>query len=366
MRNRVKGSVMIKWKFYIMIMLGMVLLDIYPAKAGGLKLIDENGRFQVVFPDGRKAFIIGEYPGGSNNTAVLSPDSKYVFYTDATGIGFESSGKDMFYCKPDGTERTFLHKINGGASKVQWIRKKLHNYLLFLEVLAEAGEASIDLFDFDNRKMLLKIEGWVLEPTKRADCFVIGKEEGKPREWSTIWLDSLLSMSNPDKYNVQIYEGYGFHNELYLSTRKEPFLNPDYYWMDVPRYNNSEYGGIGMSSPSRYKNRTVFCSNMDSRSWIGVLNNKTNLFQFSDSMTTGEYKYNFAWSYKDDLLGFVKRYPDNSQEIVVLEFLGDSSYTIRDQVKFTKEKDVELIGWSILKGGFEYMNGEKELLKIQK
>lgn len=335
-------------------------------KSQELKIVQEDFTFYVQFPDSSKVKIVKDQGCGSREIAVLSPDDKYVFYTLCTGIGVESSGKDMFFCKPDGSERTFLHKIEGNADKVHWIRRNGQYYLLFLEELGESGYVYIDFFDFDQRKMLLKIEGEVLEPSKRSDCFLIGKESWKPKDWTEICFDSLLAMSNPDKYNVQVYEGWGYHNELYLSTRKEPFLNPDYYWMDVPRYNDSEYGGIGISYPSHQKSRTVYCSNVDSKSWIGVLNNKTNLFQFSDSMTTGEYKYNFAWSYKDDLLGFVKKNPDNYQEIVILEFLGDSSYTIRDQVKFKEERDVELIGWSILKGGFEYMIGEKELLKIQK
>jgi hypothetical protein len=83
-------------------------------------------------------------------------------------------------------------------------------------------------------------------------------------------------------------------------------------------------------------------------------------------MTAGEYKYNFAWSYDDNLLAFIKKHPDNRHDIVILEFLGDSSYTVKDEIKLNVEKDVEFIGWSILKGGFEYMIGEKELLKIQK
>jgi hypothetical protein len=226
-------------------------------KSQHLKIVQDDFTFYVQFPDGSKVKIIKDQGCGSREIAVLSSDDKYVFYTQCTGIGVESSGKDMFFCKPDGSERTFLHKIEGDAEKVHWIKNKGHNYLLFLEVLGESGYAYIDFFDFDQRKMLLKIEGWVLEPTKQGDCFVIERDPSRSNERSTICFDSLLSMSNPNKYNVQVYEGWGYHNELYLSTRREPFLNPDYYWMKVRRYNDSEYGGIGISYPSHNKFRKL-------------------------------------------------------------------------------------------------------------
>ena len=328
-----------------------------------LEIIRENRSFYVLHPDGGKVEIVKEHTGGALNVAVLSPDSKFVFYTDGTGIGFESSGKDLFYCKPDGTERTFLHKIGGNANNVSWINRNGHYYILFLEVWGGAGRAFVDLLDFTNRKMILKIEGWVLKTTEDSECFVMS-DGTEPHKGSKMCLDSLLSLGDPDKYNVEIFQGYGYPNELYLSTRREPFLNPDFFWDDIPQYAETYYGGLGQCFPSRHGWRTAFCVNMDSKSWVGVLNNKTKMFQFSDSITVGEYKYNFAWSYCERYLAFVKSLPGKHQEIVVLEFLGNTGYTVKQKLKLEEEREVELVGWSIRKGGFEYMLGEKEFLEI--
>jgi hypothetical protein len=336
-------------------------------KSQNLKIIRENRRFYVLYPNGKKVEIVKEHEGGADNVVVLSPDAKYVFYTDATGIGFESSGKDLFYCKPDGTGRTFLHKLGGDVEHVNWIKKNGHTYLLFLEVLGGAGVATIDLFDFDQRKMLLKMKGWGLERIEESDCFILKDELGNLKKGTNICLDSLLSISDPDKYNIEVYAGYGEPNLLFLSTRREAFLNPESSWPDAPNESlvRAFYGELGQCCPSPFGTKNAFCINMDTKSWIGVLNNKRNKFQFLDSINVGEYKYNFVWSNNDRFLGFVESYPDSYQEIVILEFLGDSSYAIKEDIKLKEEREIELIGWSILKNGFYYIIGKKEFLKVQ-
>jgi len=348
----------------ILTAVAFLLLAISTAIPQDLKIVKEKRTFYVLFPDSSKVKIVKDQGCGARDVAVLSPDSKYVFYTDCTGIGFESSGKDLFYCKPDGTERTFLHKTYGSVSNIAWVNRDRHLYLLFYELYAGEVEGFVDVYDFENRRMILRIEARGLQRIGDTECFEIEKELKRPPVHSTICLDSLLALSNPDEYELRVYHGYGFPNVLYLSIRREPFLNPDVYWDQIPEYAEIYYGGLGQCFPSRWKRRTVHCVNMDSKSWVGVLNNKTNVFQFSDSMTVGEYKYNFAWSDCDRFLAFVKNLPDNYQEIVVLEFLGDTSYVVKEEVKLKEEREVELVGWSIRKGGFEYMLGKKEFLKI--
>lgn len=350
-----------------MIAIIFILFAISTVKSQDLKIVKENRRYYVLSPDGKKVEIVKEHEGGADNVAIFSPDSKYVFYTTVNWLGFESSGKDLFYCRPNGTARTFLHKIYGYANNVSWISRDGHNYIIFLEAHAGAGEGFVDILDFDNRKMILRIKARGLERIENSECFMVKEHPGELHAGSKICLDSLLALSDPEKYNVGIYQGYVFPNFLYLSTRREAFLNPDYIWQGVPDEDAEKYhGGLGQCLPSPQKKRSVYCVNLDSKSWIGVLNSRTNLFQYSDSMTEGEYKYNLVWSDNDNYLGFVKKYPNNCQELVILEFLGDSSYTIREELKLKEKKDIEFIGWSAIKSGFEYMIGEKKLLKIQR
>jgi hypothetical protein len=336
-------------------------------KSQDLEIVKEKRTFYVQFPDGSRVKIVKDRGCGARDVAILSPDSKYVFYTDCTGIGFESSGKDLFCCKPDGTERTFLHKVYGSADDVNWIKRNGNNYILFLEVHAGAGVATLDLFDFDNRKMLLKIEGWwKLERVEDGECFTIMGDAGEPRTGSIICLDSLLSLSDPDGYRIEVYEGWGYRNLLFLSTRREAFLNPASFWPDTPDEEMAKisYGGLGQCFPSPDKRRNAYCINLDTESWMGILNNETNRFQFSDSINGGEYKCNFAWSDDGRILAFVKSFPEDYQEIVVLEFLGDTSYVVKEDIRLEEEKEIELVGWSTRKGGFYYMVGKKEFLKI--
>jgi hypothetical protein len=329
-----------------------------------LKIVAENRKYYVLFPDGKKVEIVKEHEGGAPNVAILSPDSKYVFYTYGNWIGFESSGKDLYCCGPDGNERMFLCKLGGTVQDVNWIQKDGRNYVLFREIAAGLGWENADLFDFDNRKMILKIKKWELERIEDSECFTIIDYTGKLETGSKICLDSLLTLSDPDRYNVEVYTGYGYPNLLFLSTRREAFLNPESSWPDVPEEEIAKKycGGLGQCFPSPHRRRSVYCINLDSDSWVGVLNNKTNKFQFSDSINVG--KYNFVWSDDGRFLGLVKSFPEDYQEIVVLEFVGDTSYIVKEDIKLKEEKEIELVSWSTRKGGFYYMVGNKEFLKI--
>jgi hypothetical protein len=343
-----------------------VYASILSAKSSNLKIIRENRRYYVLFPDSNKVEIVKDHEGGADNITILSPDSKYVFYTDGNDISFESSGKDLYSCKSDGSDRVFLRRIGESVRNAYWINKEGHNYIVFSEVGAGSGYQSTDILDLDNRKILEKFEDWELKRISDSECFTIRDYSRKVLEGTKICLDSLLSLSDPKKYNIEFYGSYSRPDLFYLSTRREPFLDPAMRWYDgnQDEYVIKEYGGIGRFSSSSDHKRTAYWINMKSKSWLGVYNKNTNEFQLQDSSISYKYGDNFIWSYNGDYLGFVKRYPPNIQEIVIFEFFGDTSYTIRKSIKLTEEKEIELIGWSTRKNGFYYMIGEKEFLKL--
>jgi hypothetical protein len=346
----------------------LLIVNLATSRASSLEpeIVRQDRKYFVLFPGGMKVEIVKEHEGGALNAAVLSPDQKWVFYTDMADIGFESSGKELFYCKSDGTERTFLRKVGGAVVNVNWIQEDGHNYILFREVFAGLGWGTLDLFDFDNRKVILRIKDWGLERIEDTDCFTIIEYKGKPEAGSKICLDSLLALSTPDKYNVEIYGSYYRPDLFYLSCRREPFLDPSLMWYDGndDEWIRKSYGGIGHHSTSHDNRRTAYWINRESNSWIGVLNKNTNSFQYTDSLSTGTFGDNFVWSDYGSFLGFVRRYPAGYQEIVVLEFLDDSSCAVRQNTRLMEEELIELTGWSTRKGGFHYMVGKKEFLKV--
>jgi len=337
------------------------------AQPQDIKIVVENWKFYVLFPDGKKVEIVEQHAGGADNAAILSPDNKYVFYTDWADIGFESSGKELFYCKPDGTERTFLRKLGGSVSNTQWTKKDDHNYIMFYEGFAEIGGGIVDLFDFDNRKLIARIKGYGFKRIEDSECFTPIDEIGRLKEGSRVCLDTLIASSEPNKYNVEIYRSNYRPDLFYLSCRREPFFGKELIWYDGKDDEMIEkwYGGIGHYSPSNDNKRTAYWINKKSNSWVGVLNKNTNSFQFMDSLATGKFGDNFVWSNYGNFLGFVRRYPGSHQEIVVLEFLGDSSYVVKESMRLDEEQEIELIGWSTRKNGFYYMIGKKEFLKLQ-
>lgn len=336
------------------------------AQSQDIKIVIENWKFYVLFPDGKKVEIVKQHEGGADNVAILSPDQKYVFYTDMADIGFESSGKELFYCKSDGTERTFLRKLGGSVMNPHWLKKDGHSYILFYESFAGSGGGTIDLFDLDNHKLMVRINGYGFKKIEGSECFTLIDEIGKVKEGPRICLDSLIASSEPQKYNIEIYGSYYRPDLFYLSCRREPFFEPSLIWYDGKDDEMIEkwYGGIGHYSPSHDNKRTAYWINKKSNSWVGVLNKNTNSFQFMDSLTTGTFGDNSVWSNYGNFLGFVRRYPGSHQEIVVLEFLGDSSYVVKENMRLDEEQEIELIGWSTRKGGFYYMVGKKEFLKV--
>jgi len=96
------------WFFKIAFIL-LLINSVAESKAP--ELISENGFYYVIQPNGGKTAIVAEHEPQAPNIAQVSPDGQYVFYTTANGLGFESEGRDLYYCKIDGTGRTFIHKF---------------------------------------------------------------------------------------------------------------------------------------------------------------------------------------------------------------------------------------------------------------
>ncbi|KPK75183.1 MAG: hypothetical protein AMJ89_04665 [candidate division Zixibacteria bacterium SM23_73] len=179
------------------------------------KIILENGFYYVLQPNGEKVRIVKELVPGSLNKAKLSPGGQYVLYTAGNGLGFEGEGRDLFYCKPDGTARTFLYKFEMGLDDWIWLTKDKRNFLIVINKGSMSGPG-IWVLDFDKKKLLLRFYGDAVERIEGTECYkMVGIR--KERE---ICADELLRISEQETPEPQVFINW-MGDAVYFSTQRD-------------------------------------------------------------------------------------------------------------------------------------------------
>jgi hypothetical protein len=182
------------------------------------EIILEDGFYYVVQPNGEKVRIVKELVPGSLNKAKLSPGQQYVLYTAGNGLGFEGEGRDLFYCKTDGTTRTFLYKFEMGLDAWIWLTKDKRNFLIVINKGSMSGPG-IWVLDFDNKKLLLRFYGDAVEKIEGTECYkMVGIR--KERE---ICADELLRISEQETQEPQVLITW-MRDQVCLSTERDPVL----------------------------------------------------------------------------------------------------------------------------------------------
>ncbi len=116
---------------YLLLSLIFISGIAYPGESK-VKIIQENGYYCTQLETGEKFQIVRQWEPQSPNTVVLSPDLKYVAYTTSNHLGFESEGRDVYYCKIDGSERTFLHKFGFAVDTLLWDSYAERNFIFVI------------------------------------------------------------------------------------------------------------------------------------------------------------------------------------------------------------------------------------------
>lgn len=213
------------------------------AESNKPEIILENGFYYVVQPNGEKIAIVKEWEPQSPNKAKLSPDRQYVIYTTSNGLGFESEGRDLFYCKIDGTKRTFLQKSNLCIDNWVWLSKSNRDFLV---VVALEGVAWA--LDFNKKKLLLSFHADSVEKIEGTECcktFGLRSGTGKERE---ICADSLVRIRDEETPNPGVFINW-MGDLVYLSTEKDPIFGSD----EVLKCLEPVYDLLSMQERSSYK-----------------------------------------------------------------------------------------------------------------
>lgn len=212
------------------------------AEPNAPEIILENGFYYVVQPNGEKVAIVGEQEPFALNKAKLSPDGRYVVYTTSNGLGFECEGRDLFYCKTDGTERTFLHKFETHIDDWIWITKGKRKFLIVIGKECMTG-SGIWVLDFNKKQLLLSFPGDSVEKIGNNECYKI--VEG--RKGSEICVDQFIHIKAQDIPEPQVFVNW-MGDQVYLSTEKGPVFGSD----DVLKCFEPVYDLLSMQERSSY------------------------------------------------------------------------------------------------------------------
>jgi hypothetical protein len=115
----------------------------------GKEIVLEDYWYYVTHPDGKKVSIVSARTGGEPHVEVIfSPDSNYVAYTGSNGTGFEGEGRDLFYCKTDGSEKTLILSSNTSIRYLYWVKAAHKNYILFDQWGSQEELGHVRVYDF--------------------------------------------------------------------------------------------------------------------------------------------------------------------------------------------------------------------------
>ena len=182
------------------------------------EIILEDGYFYAVQPDGKKVVIVKEHEPWAMNKAKPSPDGKGILYTTSNGLGFECEGRDLFCCKTDGTERTFLHKFPAYVEEWFWLTESDRSFLILLNRGSMSGPA-VWVLDFDNRKLLMSFPGDSVERIADSQCYKIlgiGKEK-------SVCPDDLIRMAEGESPPSEVHLDWA-STGFFLLNERDPIL----------------------------------------------------------------------------------------------------------------------------------------------
>jgi hypothetical protein len=316
----------------------LFLLLTYGAGYSGqdkVRIILENGYYYTQLETGEKYKIVGAWEPQSKNTIVLSPDQEYVAYTTSNYLGFESEGRDVYYCKIDGDERTFLHKFGYSVDTLQWVSIEGRDFIFVISLGCEIADGGIRVIDLESRSIILTLFGDSLSRIQDGDCYLLSCKYGAvPKGKERICSGELLAIQGTDSSSVGFSTSWG-EGDIYVSTQREPILRmrdlptlAEGLGKDFKKFVGDRFFRISGIMPSPERSRIVFTGDAgDNRWFLGLFDlssRKLLLFDFSDNFVFSSA----VWS------------PDGSH-MAILRASGPEKYI--DFYEFTGPGKMELI-----------------------
>ncbi len=218
------------------------------------------------------------------------------------GLGFEQIGRDIYFCKVDGSQRTFLHRFETDVDTLLWASSGERNFIFVISRGCDTSFGGVRAIDLQSGAAILSFAGDGLRKIPETDCYQIycqGKPERQGRQ--RICVEELKSMKKPDSSNVKFFTSWDA-GDIYISTQREPMLKltdlPELsrgLGKDFGKFLKGRYFYIPYIFPTQQNNRIIFIGDAQTLALFGVfdLNEKKLLsLDYSD-----DQKFlNASWS----------------------------------------------------------------------
>jgi hypothetical protein len=141
--------------------LGLLFLTYAELWSRGKEIVLENNMYYVIHTDGEKVSIVSsQASGGPWIEVIFSPDSSYVAYTADNGSGWEGQGRDLYYCKTDGSKRTLVVSTSAGIGRLNWVKTQGKQYIVFLQHAGGMEDMGhVKVYDFDKHHVVFDTLG---------------------------------------------------------------------------------------------------------------------------------------------------------------------------------------------------------------
>lgn len=264
-------------KIYYILLFLLLTCGVVYSEQSNVKIVLENGYYYTQLENGEKYQIVKHQEPWAINNIVISPDQEFVAYTTANGLGFESEGRDVYYCKVDGSDKTFLHRFQNCIDSLLWQSVEGKNFMFVIPKNCQTDPEEIQIVDLQSKQVILAFVGDSLVEVPGTDCYkVYYRHEPPPTGRQKVCLQDLLSVRGPDSVNVGFFTSWD-SGDIYSSTQSEPVLKlsdlPELsksLGKDFGRFLEGRYFYITYIFPTSQNNRIVFIGEASTLGLFGI------------------------------------------------------------------------------------------------
>jgi dipeptidyl aminopeptidase/acylaminoacyl peptidase len=321
------------------------------SEQGKVKIVLENGYYYTQLETGEKFEVVKQHEPWAFNKIVLSPDEQYVAYTTSNGLGFESEGRDIFYCKVDGSEKTFLHKFRICVDTLLWESSDERTFIFVIPKNCAVGSKAIAVIDVQTKNVILDFKGDSLLEIQGTDCYKV-YYYGKPLETGRqkICLEELSTIKEPIISNASFFTSW-IESDIYISTQREPVLRlrdlsklAEDLGKNFEDFVGDEYFYVNSIVPSLQHNHFVFIGEGRSIWFFGVFDLKLKKLLLFDYAELIKFS-NPTWSPDGRLLAFFK-IEERDEYIDFYEIDEKGGIDKIESYKVTTDRPISDFRWS--------------------
>lgn len=289
-------------KIYYILLFLLLACGVVYSKQGNVRIVLENGYYYTQLENGERYQIVQQQEPWAMNKIVISPDQEFVAYTTANGLGFECEGRDVYCCKVDGSEKTFLHRFQNCVDSLLWQSLDRKRFIFVIPKNCQTDPEEIQIIDLQSKRVILAFVGDSLVKVPGTDCYkVYYRHEPPPMGRQKVCLQDLQDVKEPDSINVGFFTSWST-GDIYVSTQTAPVLKlsdlPELskgLGKDFGKFLKGRYFYIPYIFPTQQNNQIVFIGEASTLGLFGVFDLAEKKLLFLDYSEDQRF-LNASWS----------------------------------------------------------------------